>query len=85
MRVEGRVIVVNNMIRQTLIAIKSILCFMFMLIVFLSSDLQECKNDHMRKKLFPHLIMVTSYFSLEKCRQCSGTFAIRMLNRVCKP
>lgn len=55
-----------------------------MLIVFPSSDLQECINDHMRKNLFPHLIMVSSYFGLEKCTQCSGTFAIPMLNRVCK-
>lgn len=84
MRVEGKVRVVNNMIRETLIAIKSILHFILMLIVFLSSDLQECINDHMRKNLFPHLIIVSSYFGLEKCTQCSGIFAIPMLNTVCK-
>lgn len=75
---------VSNMIRKTLIKIKSILYFIFILMLFPSSDLQECVNDHMRKNLFPHLIMGSSYFGLEKCTQCSGTFAIPVLNRVCK-
>lgn len=65
-------------------AIKNILYLIFVLITFPSSDLQECLNGHMRKNLFLHLIMAGSCFGLEKCTQCSGTFAIPMLSRVCK-